>query len=38
MLLGEVLRVDKARDVALLRTDPVPAPVLALRRAPPVPI
>lgn len=32
-VVGEVLRVDKARDVALLRTDPVPAPVLALRRA-----
>ena len=31
-LVGEVLRVDKQRDVALLRTDPTTADVLALRR------
>lgn len=30
-LVGEVLRTDKARDVALLRTDPVAFQVLALR-------
>ena len=30
-MVGEVVRVDKARDVALLRTDPVAAEVLALR-------
>jgi S1-C subfamily serine protease len=31
-LVGEVLRVDKQRDVALLRTDPVSMDVLAIRR------
>ena len=30
-LVGEVVRVDKARDVALLHTDPVPSEALALR-------
>lgn len=30
-LVGEVVRVDKARDVALLRTDPVAFEALALR-------
>jgi S1-C subfamily serine protease len=30
-LVGEVVRVDKARDVALLRTDPAPSEALALR-------
>lgn len=30
-LVGEVVRVDKERDVALLRTDPFPGEVLALR-------
>ncbi len=30
-LVGEVMRTDRQRDVALLRTDPVTRPVLALR-------
>ena len=30
-LVGEVIRQDKIRDVALVRTDPVDAPVLSLR-------
>jgi len=30
-VVGEVLRVDRARDVALLRTDAVSTPVLAVR-------
>jgi len=32
--VGELVRVDKQRDVALLRTDPVTFGVLALRREP----
>ena len=31
-MVGEVLRVDRQRDVALLRTDPVTVPVLPVRR------
>lgn len=34
-LVGEVLRVDRARDVALLRTEAGVAPVLAVRRSEP---
>ena len=34
-LVGEVLRVDRARDVALLRTEASAAPVLAVRRSEP---